>query len=169
MRSFDDAKSQIFGGLLDLMVLALRELPEIKIAPSELPRMADFAKLGEAVAVSLGRAPGTFLKEYSQRRLDAIQRILEGSPVAMACMAFLEHRPEGFNGTVGALFELLTDRHRIHGEIAWPKSPRGLSDAVRRIKPAFRQIGIDVEIGTKRTAQGFICHLRRQDESFDRE
>ena len=131
--------------------------------------MADFARLGEAVAICLGREPGTFLMEYSQRRLNNAQRTLEGSPVASACLTLLRKQPDGFTGTVGGLFELLTRAYRIGGEIAWPKSPRGFSDALRRVAPAFRQIGIEVDISSKRTAQGYTCELRWPDQPSDNE
>ena len=51
-RSFRELQPKILGGLLDAVVGALRELPSVRLA--ELPRMADFARFGEA----LGRGPG---------------------------------------------------------------------------------------------------------------
>ena len=45
----EENKERIFGGLLDLLAKALQILPFVKIEQEDLPRMADFSYLGEAV------------------------------------------------------------------------------------------------------------------------
>jgi hypothetical protein len=49
--------------------------------------------------------------------------------------------PSGFKGNLSMLLERL-ERHRPHGE-AWPKSAKGLGDALRRLAPALRMIGFE--------------------------
>ncbi len=44
--SFEQLQPRILGGLLDVVTGAFRELPSVQIA--DLPRMADFARFGEA-------------------------------------------------------------------------------------------------------------------------
>ena len=46
-REFRELQPRILGGLLDAVVGALRMLPSVRLA--RLPRMADFARFGEAV------------------------------------------------------------------------------------------------------------------------
>ena len=48
-RSFRELQPQILGGLLDAVVGALREIPSVRLA--KLPRMANFARFGEASPV----------------------------------------------------------------------------------------------------------------------
>ena len=61
---FQDAVPDILGGLLDLFSKALGAIPEINIAPQDLPRLGDFGILGEAVYKVQGKPNGTFLKEF---------------------------------------------------------------------------------------------------------
>ena len=52
----EENKQRIFGGLLDLLAKALQILPSVKIDQEDLPRMADFSYLGEAVYRALGKS-----------------------------------------------------------------------------------------------------------------
>jgi hypothetical protein len=45
--SFKQLKPQILGGILDVLVGALRELPSVRL--TNLGRMADFARFGKAI------------------------------------------------------------------------------------------------------------------------
>src|SRR5262249_18536439 len=65
-RAFKADYPAILGGLLDAVAGGLGRLPSIQLA--ELPRMADFACLGEAVARGLGWAEGEFLSAYVENR-----------------------------------------------------------------------------------------------------
>lgn len=81
----------IFSGLLDIFVKVLGILPTITdIERHELPRMADFALLGEAVYRLHEHPPKTFLNEYHEKRTEGIYRTIEASPIAVAAMAYLE-------------------------------------------------------------------------------
>ena len=66
LKRFADLKSTVFGAILTRFHRALKELPKVQKEKNlELPRMADFALLGEAVARSLKQEPGWFLAKYS--------------------------------------------------------------------------------------------------------
>jgi hypothetical protein len=144
---FESAQAKLLGALLDLFVMALAKLPSVTIAPNERPRMADFAALGEAVFMSLGKAPGVFLTRYNVIRKDGVHRTIDSSPVGAALLAYLETAPAGFNGTLTNLLDRL-ERHKPHSE-AWPRSAKGLGDALRRLAPALRMIGFTCKQGEK--------------------
>ncbi|MEW6611473.1 MAG: hypothetical protein ACOY5C_08005 [Pseudomonadota bacterium] len=137
---FETNQATILAGLLDLFAATLRVLPTISLEP--LPRMADFAMLGEAMFKALGRA-GSFAELYQHRREQAVIEGLESSPVACAVQDYMERHPAGFMGTVKQLFTAL-EQYRQDGE-AWPKSPRGLGDLLRRNAPGLRVAGIGVQ------------------------
>ena len=155
---FEAHKGSILGGLLDLFVRVLALLPRVAIEETKRPRMADFAHLGEAVYQASGKEAGEFLADYEVKRRDGVHRTLDGSPVAVACMAYLEQANLGFEGTVKGLFEAVNP-YRPEGE-AWPKSPRGFADVLRRVAPAMRLIGVDAGIGIKPTRDGYPCWLK---------
>jgi len=147
--AFDQAKAGIFGALLTLFSQALAILPCVQIAPSDLPRMADFAYLGEAVFRALGHADGEFLTKYREKRRHGIEQTIESSPVAAAILALLDKTPAGFSGALKQLHTSL-GIYRPDGE-HWPRSAHALGDSLRRISPALRMIGIEVEcLGRRR-------------------
>ena len=138
---FEAAQPALLGALLDLFVKVLAALPSVSIPPEQRPRMADFAALGEAVFRVHGKPAGAFLARYSDMREDGVRRTIDASPVGAALAAYLAEVPGGFNGTLSELLDRL-DRYRPHGE-AWPRSPKGLGDALRRLAPALRLIGFE--------------------------
>lgn len=175
-RTEDDLDSQfeqhapsIFGGLLDLFVTTLMNLMNVKINSSDLPRMADFAILGEAMSMAQGFAPGTWLKLYKEHRKDATRRTIDSSPVAVQCMEFVA-AGGSHDGTVKALLEKLTARmdakNLEHGEY-WPRSPKGFADSLRRVAPALRRIGVSASVETKARMNGVHCHLNKAPEQPD--
>lgn len=149
-----------FTGLLDAFSSALAHIDRVDLSGEKLPRMADFTILGEAVYMAHDQPPKAFLHDYRERRKEGVNRTLESSPVAVAMLALLDRRPQGFVGTVKGLLqelEALSDEYSPH----WPKSAKGLGDAIQRLKPAFRQIGILLEKDSKPSRDGVRCTLKR--------
>ena len=138
---FEAAQPALLGALLDLFAKVLAMLPSVEIAPEHRPRMADFAALGEAVFRVHGEPAGAFLARYNAMRKDGVLRTIDASPVGAALVAYLTDVPSGFNGTLSDLLNQL-DRFRPLRE-AWPRSAKGLGDALRRLAPALRLIGFE--------------------------
>ncbi len=168
-RTFEAERPALLGALLDVVVVGLRNLPHVRL--DRVPRMADFAVWVVACEPALGWEPGAFLRAYAGARRDANESILEASAVAAALIGFMANRQE-WTGTAGELLEaigaavtekLRQDRHR------WPQSPQGLSGALRRLAPALRAAGVDIERPDKR-----VGHVRRRElivrrgEGYDR-
>jgi hypothetical protein len=161
----------IFTGLLDLFCAALRELPAVQAEALPLPRMADFALLGEAAARALGHPPGEFLRRYADHRREAIQHTIDASPVATAIIRLVENGGR-FAGRIGDLLDLL-NRNRPDHEATdyWQKSPRGLGDALRRYAPALAQLGIRAEVDNRARTGGYrhcVIERLREDVFFQR-
>ena len=156
---FDECRVEIFTGLLDLFAKALEILPSMKI--DSLPRMADFALFGAAVYAARGvdEPEKAFMHDYTAMRNDAIFRTLDSSPVAAAIMAYLDKNTQGaeFATAKTALDELA--EFKTDGE-SWPRSGKGLGDALKRLAPAFRQIGIRAETSKIRTSHGYPVIIR---------
>lgn len=157
---FGSTRPRLYGALLDMFVKVLTILPKIKPDATRLSRMADFCLLGEAVYRVHGQPAGAFLKAYEERRREGVQRTIEGSPVGEAILTFLELNSDGYDGTVKGLFTRLTTIRPI-GE-AWPKSPKGFADQLRRLAPALRLMGINAKIDEKPKMYGYMCVLKRR-------
>ena len=138
---FVTAQPKLLGAMLDLFVKVQAKLPSVEIAPDKRPRMADFAALGEAVFRVHGKDDGDFLIRYNAMRRDGVHRTIDSSSVGAALLAYLHEVPTGWDGTLSKLLIRL-EHFRPHSE-AWPRSAKGLGDALRRLAPALRMIGFD--------------------------
>lgn len=155
------AESSIFGGLMDIFVNTLAILPSVVISGNKLPRMADFAQMGEAMSRSQSSSPEEWLDYYIAHRREAVQRTIDASPVAVAIIEYLD-KHDSFNGTLNQLLQKLLklDNEIERGEY-FPKSPKGLADSLRRIAPALRTIGYSVEQDSQKKRDGFHCKLQK--------
>lgn len=158
----DHYAPSIMAGLLDLFAQTLAGLDDVHIDSKDRPRMADFAHLGEAMHRAMGGATGDWLKMYVGHRRDAIRRTIDSSPVAQACIELVEGGRR-YAGTVKGLLETLNasnaDNKAERGDY-WPRSPKGLGDALRRAAPALRQIGVHLAVENKPRRDGVHCELR---------
>lgn len=120
-RSFRADYPAILGGLLDGVVMGLRTLPSVGL--TQLPRMADFAQWGEAVARGLGWPNDAFLKSYAGNRAAATVSSIEDSAVADVLMRW-NMRGYPFTGSFADLHLLLSDliSKKVARSIGWPKT-----------------------------------------------
>jgi hypothetical protein len=103
--------------------------------------MADFARWIVAAEQALWPA-GTFIAAYGKAQADAVVAGLEASPVAQAVTELMEIRQEWTGTATELLAAIETEDRRRHP--AWPKTPQGLSNKLRRVAPALRKIGINI-------------------------
>jgi hypothetical protein len=139
---FNTDKPAILGALLDRVSLALRQEPHIKRA--DLPRMADFAKWG--MAAFPPDEQEQFLTAYDQNCKSAVVSGLEGSSVAIELREMVT--PDAlFEGTMTELLKALNApaSDRTRNQQAWPKLPQQLSSQLKRLAPALRSIGLEIE------------------------
>jgi hypothetical protein len=144
--SFREDYPAILGGLLDAVVGGLRELRTLEL--TELPRMADFARFGEAVGRGLGWPADTFLSAYSDNRHERTETALEESVLATLLLKYAD-----YGGLVNwtlppteMLKQLAADVNpRIRASARWLKSPMTFASELRRIAPHLRTQGISVE------------------------
>jgi hypothetical protein len=96
-----DLLPSIYGALLDLLVIALRNLPSIK--PARLPRMADFARLCLAAGI-----PG-FAEAYASNIETGCQAAVEANPLAAGILSLLEAHNGYWQGTTTELIRRLQE------------------------------------------------------------
>lgn len=141
-REFDHNLPRIVGGLLDLAAKALDLLKDVNLPAKQRPRLAEYAILGCAVAMAQGHKPETFMDAFMAMRAETVGRTLEASPVAVAVQELVEAIPGGITAPLKDILHEL-ERFKPVGTDAWPRSPKGLGDALRRAAPALRTLGID--------------------------
>lgn len=145
---FERERPHFFGALLDIISIALKQLPEVKLPRS--PRMADFALWVTASAKALNWPDGSFLQAYSRNREMSDALVLESTAIAPAILALSD-----FEGTSSDLLARLNEEaeERARKLPSWPKSARALSGALRRMAPNLRSAGCEVTFARGSTAQ----------------
>lgn len=141
---FERYHAGILGALLDIMVKTLAHLPGISIPADERPRLIEFAKLGMAAAKAMNRPANDFLDDFNRRRDEAISRTIDASPVATAVIAYVEKYPSGVRDTAEGIMRAMEHLRPLGVGDAWPRTPKGFADLLRRAAPALRQLGIEV-------------------------
>jgi hypothetical protein len=164
-QSFEADYPAIFGGMLSALAGGLNLLPSVQLA--EAPRMADFARLGEAVGRGLGWPAGTFLDAYAENRRVAALHGLEDSVLARtlldsASLGGLWNWTKSATEMLEELSSGLSARDRSSS--GWPRSPRVFTDELRRLAPLLRTRGIAVTFTRTKHARLITIHA---DRSFD--
>ncbi len=151
---------KILGGLLSVFSRSLSYLPIVEI--ENLPRMADFVLLGESIHKAL-EIDTSFLDKFLGNRSAGLQRSMEASPAAMAIIKLIDDTGD-YSGTVKDLKFLLDKGYHYQNE-GWPKSVKGLSEALRRSSPALREFGIEIKhLGHKRDGSHVLIKKLENDD-----
>jgi hypothetical protein len=141
-QAFDRALPGMLGALFDLAAGALRELPNVGLPREDRPRLVEYVLLGMALAKASGAHPNEFLQQFQTTRAETVARTLDASPVASAVLEFIEANPYGIEASVKDILTRL-EVYKPVGAEAWPRSAKGLGDALRRASPALRQLGVE--------------------------
>lgn len=104
--------------------------------------MADFARV---LATIDQVAESKSLPAYLQRLEESHLAVLDSDPFATAIRALLGNQAEGFLGSAAELLKAVPVPNPLPRD--WPKTPRGTSGKVRRLAPALRASGIEVDFG----------------------
>ena len=169
-KGFDTALPEIFGGLLDLFVKTLAKLPTVKTSGRE--RMVDFCCLGEAMMQSMGHKAGAFTELYNENRKDSVLRSIESSPVASAVLDMAQDSAFDtvFHGTYKELLDKLIP-YKCSDNEGWPKSEKGLANALKRNIPALHEADVIVqpEQGKKQGNKGRTVTIKKREHGERRE
>jgi len=154
-RRFEELKPGVLGAILDLLVESVRNLPDVQL--TELPRMADFARILAALPEQLG---ADLVDRYVDTGRRVAADVLDGDPLAQAVVQFVEQSGDGWEGTNEQLRQILMPEDRIPR--AYPKTARAMSQALRRAAPILRGAGVMVHFPPKKDKRR-ILRLERRD------
>lgn len=162
--AFGNAHPRILGALLDAVSCALRYQASTTL--QVLPRMADFAIWATAAEPALGLQPGQFMDAYTANQRAAIEMNLEQDSVAEAIKSLL------VQGRIKGNYKMILNSLKSHAKqgpydtlpLDFPKTPRGLSNKLKRLKPALRAEGIEVIVNDRSHGKN---HVEIRDVRFE--
>jgi hypothetical protein len=156
-KNFEKSIPDILGGLLDLFSKALGVIPDINIAPQDLPRLGDFGILGEAVYKVQGKPEEKFLKEFSAMRKNAVLRILEATPLGSLIQELVIKEGD----SKGTFKDLLEKLRASDQNSKLPTTPKALADKLRRLAPALRESGFQIDFPEERKEDGYHVEISK--------
>lgn len=143
---FEKIKPQILGACFNAVTQALRLKAMLSIP--ELPRMADFANWGYAIAEALGIGGETFISTYKGNIGKQNEEAINANPVGLAVVKLMEKDSGIFEGSPTDLFARLNDiaKDELKLDIVhlkeWPKNVRWVTRRLKEIKPNLEKENI---------------------------
>ena len=146
---------QLLGYIFDILAKALGIKDSINL--SELPRMADFAEWGEAIARALGYKPLAFIDAYFENIDQRNLEFVESDPFAEALSKFIDYEKRSWISSPKIFANYLrefADNNNIDSN-KFPKAPQTISYRLNKIKPILLEgLGIEVIIDRITTRKG---------------
>jgi hypothetical protein len=140
-RAFNAVRPSILGALLDAVTSAFTYEPGVKL--DELPRMADPTRWVTAAEPALGWPAGTFAAAFRRNRRDSSAITLDAALIT-APLRELAATGE-WRGTATELLRRLAELagEETSSQREWPTNAKALTDALKRLAPDLRAIGIE--------------------------
>lgn len=138
-QAYADAHAAILASLFDLLAAVLKALPDVTL--TERPRMADFARILKAVDTIKG---WNTLDSYKATASNAVADVLDGEPFIQAVVRLVDQAgPDGLCLTAQQILDQVDAPERLPKK--WPKDSTRAAGQLRRLAPALRTIGINVD------------------------
>jgi hypothetical protein len=151
LTEFENERPVILGAIFDAIAKALALKPAI--TESELPRMADFALWGCAIAEAIGYEREVFLKAYFSNIDSQNDEVLSEHPEATLLLSFMEGQDE-WSGSSSSLLSIIKGKasEMDIAEAELPKSANALSRKLNTLKTNLEEVGIRItrNKGTRR-------------------
>jgi len=141
--AFNAAHPRIMGGIFDTLAKAMALMPTVKI--DHLPRLADFAKWGYAIAEALGNSGEKFLEDFTRNVEHQNESVTEKNVLSQSILTLMVDESAYLNTVADTHKEL----KKIAGEDAkdttFPKLPHHLRSQLERLRSTLHEHGISYQ------------------------
>lgn len=155
LEEIEEKKASLFGSLLDLTVVGLRNVESVEI--KNPPRMADFAIWACAC---LGDSASEFLKTYTQSRENTSLDLADLNRLPAAIYSFVNSKEDKkWMGSASLLLSELNQYSHVYPgnePTDWPRTPDKMGSELRRYTPALRAKQITVSYKRSGKARNII-------------
>jgi hypothetical protein len=158
---FLEIRPKLLAYIFDTLVKTLQIKPTIEL--KQIPRMADFAIWGEAIARAMGYKNLEFIKIYygniGKQNVDAIENNALGQAIARLVSSWYQpERPSIWYTSTSTLLEKLNRialEHNINtGSKTWPRAANSLTRKLKTILSNLREgLGFDISITRNTTGK----------------
>jgi hypothetical protein len=164
LSKFEELKPKLLGYIFDILVKAMAVHSELSL--TDLPRMADFAKWGEAIARAIGFEKFKFLDTYYDNIGRQNVEAIEAHPLGQAIAKFVQgwgvdqdsgQQLTAWEGTPLEILEILNDIANVQKidttQRLWPKAPNSLSRRLNEIRSNLLE-GLNIQVTIDRKTTG---------------
>jgi hypothetical protein len=145
---FEAARPAILGGIFDILSASLRLGADTQL--TDVPRMADFAERGCAIAEALGYGAQAFLDAYAANIREQHLAAVQEHAVAAAILAFMEGQVSwrGSPSSLLAELEKVAFREKINTKArSWPASASAFMRRLNEVKTNLAEVGVEMTQG----------------------
>jgi hypothetical protein len=144
-REFDEVHPRILGALLDDVAGVLRYLSDVRAERRSLPRMADYAQILVALDRHLGLDElDGYAATYAASVSEVLSDAAKADPLTAAVLTLVERGGGLWEGTSADLVEALKEWSPIDSRAPWPRTAKGMSDALKKAAEPLRATGVEV-------------------------
>ncbi len=140
---FNNELPQLLGTIFTIVSRALVIRPTIRV--KELPRMADFALWGCAIAEAMGLTGQQFMDGYLRNIRLQTDEVINDNVVASFIDELMNEQPEWI-GSSTELLKKMEDKHGQDKHVQLPKAPNALSRKINELKTNLEEIGVIIEV-----------------------
>lgn len=151
MSDFELARPKILGAIFDAVAKAMTLRPSIKV--DKLPRMADFASWGCAIAEALEIGQKAFLTAYARNINSQSEELINDSTVATLIKTIVDDRGGEWSSSPESLFTAFKNQAEAEKIVGGrlPASPSALMRELNRLKTPFEEMGYQITSASDRT------------------
>lgn len=155
--SFEGKRPYLLGAIFDVLVGAMKIMATGDIKKDHLPRMADFAQWGYAIAEAAGIGGENFIAAYSDNIHIVNEEIIASDPVADSIVSFMEGRTEPWSGFATELLKRLIQQSKDYN---LPTMPNALSRRLKEVVSNLEAMGIECTFIKDRTNNKTMINLK---------
>src|SRR5215831_19373918 len=160
---FEIIRPKLLGYIFDILVKILATISSVKL--SELPRMADFAKVCETISRCLGNEPDVFIKAYERNIQLQTEQVLESNIIAPVILKLMDDKQEWVGSATALLsnMETLAATMKVNTKSrAWPKGPNILIRRLNEVKATLEDVGIFITRGLDTQSKVKTVEIRKK-------
>lgn len=141
--AFEEARPGILGGIFDTLVKAMGIYPTLKI--DKLPRLADFAKWGYAIAEALGQSGEKFIDDFSENIKRQNESVAEKNVLCQAVLQLMSDKDTYLKSVQDAHSALKNIAREDAKDATFPKLPQNMRDGLDKLRSTLLEHGITFE------------------------
>lgn len=146
---FEKARPCILGGIFDTIAEAMAIYPTLKL--EHLPRLADFAKWGYAIAQALGESGEQFLKDFNANIKLQNESVVQQNVLCQAVLSLMVEQPQHLKSVADMHAKLKRIAGDDHRDETFPKLPHNLRKKLDTLRPTLLEHGITFKFSARQS------------------